>query len=146
MEIWRNRMTLMKPAGFAIRILASLIDFLIISSILGIVFYIINGNYSIEWIYGITFRIFYELYLTIIPILWGGYIIGKRICKIKIKRFKDDKNVTIYNMVMREVVGNYIVVLATFGISVLVSGLMVIFRKDKRGIHDFIGGTYVSRE
>ena len=135
-----------KPAGFGIRFLASIIDFLIISSILGIVFYLINGNYSIEWTNGFTFRFFYTLYLTVIPILWGGYIIGKRICKIKIKRFKDDENVTILNMVMREVVGNYIVVLATFGISVLVSGLMVIFRKDKRGIHDFIGGTYVSRE
>lgn len=135
-----------KPAGFGIRFLASIIDFLIISSILGIVFYFINGNYSIEWTNGFTFRFFYTLYLTVIPILWGGYIIGKRICKIKIKRFKDDENVTILNMVMREVVGNYIVVLATFGISVLVSGLMVIFRKDKRGIHDFIGGTYVSRE
>ncbi|WP_342598245.1 RDD family protein [Psychrobacillus sp. FSL H8-0483] len=135
-----------KPAGFGIRFLASIIDFLIISSILGIIYYIINGNYSIEWTNEFTFRFFYTLYLTIIPILWGGYIIGKRICKIKIKRFKDDKNVTLLNMVMREVVGNYIVVLATFGVSVLVSGLMVIFRKDKRGIHDFIGGTYVSRE
>ena len=135
-----------KPAGFGIRFLASIIDFLIISSTLGIVFYIINGNYSIEWTNGLTFRFFYTLYLTVIPILWGGYIIGKKICKIKIKRFKDDGNLTILNMVMREVVGNYIVVLATFGISVLLSGLMVIFRKDKRGIHDFIGGTYVSRE
>ena len=135
-----------KPAGFGIRLLASLIDFLIISSIMGIVFYSIYGNYSIKWTKGFTFRFFYTLYLTIIPILWSGYVIGKRICKIKIKRFNDDKNVTIFNMVMREVIGNYIVVLASFGISVLVSGLMVIFRKDKRGIHDFIGGTYVSRE
>lgn len=135
-----------KPAGFGTRFLASVIDFLIISSLLGIVFYIINGNYSIEWTNGFTFRFFYTLYLTVIPIFWGGYIIGKRIFKIKVKRFKDDENVTILNMVMREVVGNYIVVLATFGISVLVSGLMVLFREDKRGIHDFIGGTYVSRE
>ncbi len=135
-----------KPAGFGIRFLASIIDFLIISTILGVVYYIINGNYSIEWTNGFTFRFFYTFYLTVIPILWGGYIIGKRIFKIKIRRFKDDENVTILNMVMREVVGNYIIVLVTFGISVLVSGLMVIFRKDKRGIHDFIGGTYVSRE
>lgn len=133
-------------AGFGIRFLASIIDFLIISSILGIVYYIINGNYSFEWTNGFAFRFFYTFYLTVIPVLWGGYIIGKRIFKIKVKRFKDDENVTILNMVMREVVGNYIVVLATFGISVLVSGLMVIFREDKRGIHDFIGGTYVSRE
>lgn len=49
-------------------------------------------------------------------------------------------------MIMREVVGKYIIVLATFGISVLVSGLMVILREDKRAIHDFISGTYVNKE
>lgn len=135
-----------KPAGFGLRLLASIIDFFIISSIVGITFYAIYGNYSIEWTYGFIFKLFYTLYLTVIPILWGGYIIGKRICKIKIKRYIDNENVTIFNMVMREVVGNYLVVLATFGISALVSGLMIIFRKDKRGIHDFIGGTYVKRE
>lgn len=139
-------MSLKRPAGFGIRFLASFIDFLIISLIIGIMFYIINGNYSIEWTNGFTFQLFYTLYLTVLPVLWGGYIIGKRICKIKVKRFKDDENVTLLNMVMREVVGNYIVAFVTFGISVLISVLMVIFREDKRGIHDFIGGTYVSRE
>lgn len=49
-------------------------------------------------------------------------------------------------MIMREVIGKHILVLASFGISVLISGLMVILREDKRGIHDFIGGTYVSKE
>lgn len=135
-----------RPAGFVIRFLASIIDFFIISSLLGIVFYIMNGNYSSEWTNGLTFQLLYTLYLTVLPVFWGGYIIGKRICKIKIKRFEDDENVTILNMIMREVVGNYIVVIATFGLSVLISGLMVIFREDKRGIHDFIGGTYVSRD
>ncbi|WP_282245206.1 RDD family protein [Psychrobacillus sp. NEAU-3TGS] len=82
---------------------ANLMDFLIISSIIGFVFYMINGNYLIEWTEGLTFRFLYTLYFTVIPIWWGGYIIGKRICKIKIKRYKDDQNVTIINMVLSSV-------------------------------------------
>ncbi|MFY0742805.1 RDD family protein [Solibacillus silvestris] len=139
-------MNFKKPAGFGIRFVASFIDFLIISSIFGIVFYMINGNYSIEQTEDFTFQALYTLYLTITPILWGGYVIGKKICKVKIKRFNDDEKPTILNMIMREVVGKYIIVLATFGISVLVSGLMVILREDKRAIHDFISGTYVNKE
>ncbi|BAK16554.1 predicted membrane protein/domain [Solibacillus silvestris StLB046] len=105
----------------------------------------INGNYSIEQTEEFTFQALYTLYLTITPILWGGYVIGKKICKVKIKRFNDDEKLTILKMIIREVVGKYII-LATFGISVLVSGLMVILREDKRAIHDFISGTYVNKE
>lgn len=139
-------MNFKRPAGFGIRFIASILDFLIISSIFGIVYYMINGSYSSEQNEEFTFQALYTLYLTITPILWGGYVIGKKICKVKIKRFNDDENPTILNMIMREMVGKYIIVLATFGISVLVSGLMVILREDKRAIHDFIGGTYVNKE
>jgi hypothetical protein len=92
-----------------------------------------------------------KIYLVIFPILiitnasywfFSPYVDPK----VKIKRFNDDENPTILNMIMREVVGKYIIVLATFGISVLVSGLMVILREDKRAIHDFISGTYVNKE
>ncbi|WP_231918649.1 RDD family protein [Solibacillus sp. FSL W7-1472] len=88
-------MNFKKPAGFGIRFVASFIDFLIISSIFGIVFYMINGNYSIEQTEEFTFQALYTLYLTITPILWGGYVIGKKICKVKIKRFNDDEKPTI---------------------------------------------------
>jgi len=85
----------------------------------------------------------YTLYLTVIPVLWGGYVIGKRICGIKVKRM-DNQNVALPNMIMREIVGYYLISLITLGLSVVVSVFMIIFREDKRGIHDIIGGTYVS--
>jgi uncharacterized RDD family membrane protein YckC len=84
------------------------------------------------------------LYLTITPVFWGGCVIGKRICKIKIKRYEDYENVTFRNMFMREMVGYFIIGVVTFGISIIVSIFMVMFREDKRAIHDFIGGTYVT--
>ncbi|WP_269799271.1 hypothetical protein [Bacillus sp. FJAT-45037] len=46
-------------------------------------------------------------------------------------------------MVLREVVGNFIISLVTFGISAVISIFMIMFRSDKRGIHDLIAGTYV---
>ena len=90
-----------------------------------------------------SWRVIYISYLTITPFLFKGYVIGKRICQIKIKRAKDGKDVTLFNMFMREVVGNYLLVLITFGMSAIASIFMIMHREDKRGVHDFIGGTYV---
>ena len=134
------------PAGFFIRVSAFIIDFFFITTICGILIYLINNVHPIKSTSELTWKLFYISYLTITPVLWGGYVIGKRICNIKIKRFKDDKNVTILNMFMREVVGNYILVLVTFGMSAVASMFMVILREDKRAIHDFIGGTYVEKK
>ena len=133
------------PAGLFLRLSAFIIDFFIITTICGILIYFINEVHPIKATSELTWKVFYISYLTITPIFWGGYVIGKRICNIKINRYKDNKNVTIYNMFFREVVGNYILVLATFGMSAVASIFMVIFREDKRGIHDFIGGTYVRK-
>lgn len=132
------------PASFGRRLLANFLDSLILTALGGLGYFLIVGDYSIEWSNGWTWQIIYTLYLTITPVLWSGYVIGKRICKIKIKRFKDDGNVTLGNMVMREVVGLLILGTITFGISVIVSIFMVLFREDRRAIHDFVGGTYVS--
>lgn len=76
----------------------------------------------------------------------GWICYWKRIFKIKKIRYKDNGNVTILNMFLREIVGYNIISLVTFGLSVVVSILMVMFRKDKRAIHDFIGRTYVNNE
>jgi uncharacterized RDD family membrane protein YckC len=45
---------------------------------------------------------------------------------------------------LREWVGKFLLPFITFGITTIISIFMVIFRKDKRAIHDFLAGTYVS--
>ena len=57
----------------------------------------------------------------------------------------DDGNVTLSNMFMREIVGYYVIGTLTFGLSIIISAGMIMFREDKRGIHDFVSGTYVAR-
>ncbi|WP_096185721.1 RDD family protein [Evansella halocellulosilytica] len=138
-------MKIENATGLGIRLLASFLDFIILVIPISFIIFIFNGHYSYEWTLSFSWQIVYVLYLTIVPVLWGGYIIGKRICKIKIKRV-DNQNVTFLNMFLREVVGSYLIVLLTFGLSLVVSIFMILFREDKRGVHDIIGGTYVTRQ
>ncbi|MBU8878626.1 RDD family protein [Bacillus sp. FJAT-29790] len=142
MQTYEN--TEIEPAGFGIRLIANLIDFLIIYTPIAIGIYFVTGEFTFDWSDTWTWDILYRIYLVITPLLWSGYVIGKRLCKIKIKRV-DGEKLTILNMFLREVVGMYILVAITFGIAAIVSGLMVIFREDKRGIHDLIAGTYVAK-
>lgn len=132
-----------RAAGFGIRLIADILDFFILVLPISTVFYLLKGEYSYEWATGWTWQIIYTLYLTFIPLVWGGYVIGKRILRIKVKRINESE-LTFKNMFLREVVGKFLVMNLTFGISAIISVFMVVFRKDKRTVHDLIGGTYVS--
>lgn len=134
--IERNR------AGFGIRFFSSIIDMFILIIPITILLNFINGEFSTQWSEGYLWDIGYVIYLTVLPVLWKGYVIGKRLTGIKIKRI-DGKDVTFANMILREVVGNGLLVFITLGISLLVSAIMVLVMEDRRGLHDLIGGTYV---
>ncbi|MNL66736.1 RDD family protein [compost metagenome] len=79
------------------------------------------------------------------PIFWSGYTIGKRICGIRIVRFGDGEPPGLGTMLLRNVVAGLVYV-ATFGIAVIVSAIMVGVREDKRALHDFIADTEVIRD
>jgi uncharacterized RDD family membrane protein YckC len=131
---------MVQPAGFWIRIGASLADSLIVNLPLLIIVGMITGDFSTENSF-VSFLLF--LYALITPVLWKGYIVGKRVVGIRIVK-KDGRNVNIGNMLMRTVVSG-IVYVVTLGIGIIVSAFMVGLREDKRAIHDFIAGTYVTK-
>lgn len=131
-------------AGLGVRVLASFLDFIILATIIGTVIYLLTGSFSLNFANGVAWQSIYTLYLMGIPIIWSGYVIGKRLCRIRVKRM-DDGNVTLSNMFMREIVGYYVIGTLTFCLSIIISAGMILFREDKRGIHDFVGGTYVAR-
>jgi uncharacterized RDD family membrane protein YckC len=84
------------------------------------------------------------LYYLIVPIVWGGFTVGKKAVDIRIVRI-DGKNITIWTTIKRYLLGGIVYTL-TFGLAVIVSAFMVALRQDKRSIHDFIAGTKVVRD
>ncbi|MFC6038880.1 RDD family protein [Paenisporosarcina macmurdoensis] len=126
------------PAGFWVRLLASIVDSLVISIPLGIIAYILTGNWDNENLSGTISAI----YSILLPIIWYGYTVGKRMMKIRIVKV-DGSKLGIGAMLMRVVVAGLIYIV-TLGIAAIVSGFMVGLREDKRALHDLIAGTYVT--
>lgn len=92
------------PAGFWIRFGANLLDGLLFSAIgwLGFLFFAPNSNYS-----DAISTSMQQVYLLLVPILWYGYTIGKKMCHIRILRM-DGKNVTFWTMVKRNIIAGLV--------------------------------------
>jgi uncharacterized RDD family membrane protein YckC len=129
------------PAGFWIRLLALILDAVIIAIPLTIISLVIPGSSSDEYVTDILSF----LYTLLTPVLWNGYTIGKRICGIRIVKVSDGRAPSLVTMLLRNVVTGIIYVV-TLGIAVIVSATMVAAREDKRSLHDFIAGTEVVYE
>ncbi|MFE3892553.1 RDD family protein [Priestia sp. YIM B13446] len=128
-----------KPAGFWIRLLGNLLDGIIVSIPLGLIGFLITGDFDRED--PITSLIGF-IYAVAVPILWYGYTIGKRIVGVRIVKI-NGKKLGIGAMLLRVLVAGIVYGL-TLGIALIVSVFMVVFRKDKRSLHDMIAGTYVT--
>lgn len=135
-----NTQTISRPAGFWIRVLASILDSIVVAIPLAFVSYLITGN----WQGDIFTSLISVLYPLLLPVIWFGYTIGKRIVGIRIVKINGEK-AGFGTMLMRVIVASLIYIV-TLGIAAIVSAFMVGLRKDKRAIHDFIAGTYVTYE
>lgn len=126
-------------AGFWIRIGALILDGVIIGIPLSIISSIVVGggdagdNFS---------NIMTFLYSLLVPVIWGGYTIGKRICGIRIRKVNDHEAPGIGTMLFRNLIAAIVYAL-TLGIGVIISAFMIGLREDRRAIHDFIAGTEV---
>ncbi|AQP95943.1 MULTISPECIES: RDD family protein [Bacillus] len=132
-------MNIYRPAGFWIRLGAVVLDYLITSVPLVIIFMLATGKDPNE---STMISIILTLYAILLPVYWNGYVIGKKICGIRIVK-KDGTQVGFLTMILRVLVGGLIYGV-TFGIGVIVSAFMVGMREDRRSIHDFVAGTYVT--
>jgi uncharacterized RDD family membrane protein YckC len=129
-----------RPAGFWIRLAANVLDTIVVMIPLSVISFLITGT----WQGDIYTSIISFLYSLILPVIWTGYTVGKRIVGIRIMKVNGEK-VGIGTMLLRVVVAGLIYGI-TLGIAALVSAFMVGLRKDKRAIHDLIAGTYVTYE
>lgn len=128
----------MNPAGFWARLAANILDGLIIGVPLSIISYLLFGDWEETPITSIGNL----LYSLIVPVLWYGFTVGKKILGIRIAKM-DGSKVGFGTMLLRVLVAGLVYAL-TFGIGIIVSAFMVGIRQDKRAIHDFIAGTYVT--
>ena len=155
-----------KYAGFFIRLLASFFDTLFLAVPLGIVIYLVSGG---EWFdFGaywhnmqlamagnpqalssqpktdMRWEMLFEFSVLVVTIVfwekWGGTTPGKRLVGIKIVDAKTYKDITNKQAITRSL--GYIVSTLPFGIGFL----MVLFRRDKRALHDLLANTVVIYE
>lgn len=108
------------------------------------------------------------LYFVVLPLYKNGQTLGKKIFKIKIVR-EDREDLTANELIIRNIVVNgllntflafclvfllsgfeYFTITSILGfiqfVLVVVSACMIIFRKDKKGLHDIITKTKVVYE
>lgn len=123
--------------GFGKRLLAYIIDSVIISFPLAIIGYVLFGDAPNEKVIDLVAL----LYMLVLPTLWKGRTIGKKAMGICI-RTTEGYPPGFYRYALRAVIGNLLYAM-TLGIGLVVSVFMVALREDRRAIHDFIAGTIV---
>ncbi|KHF41081.1 RDD family protein [Halalkalibacter okhensis] len=130
-----------RPAGFWVRLGANILDVIVVSGTI----YILAALFGLtqdtrEVVDGIGNL----LYSLLLPVLWYGYTVGKRLLGIRIVKL-DGSKVGFGTMLLRVVVAGFVYAI-TLMIAAIVSAFMVAFRKDKRSIHDMLAKTYVTYE
>ena len=134
-------MDITNPAGFWRRLAALILDSLVVGVPVATLVYLFTGTWDIDTPLN---QVAGTLYSMIVPVMWTGYTVGKRIMGIRIVKV-DGSEVGLGTMALRTLVGG-LVYFITLGIALLVSVILVAVREDKRSIHDLIAGTYVTTE
>lgn len=108
-------------------------------------------------------------YFVLVPYYWDGKTIGKKIFKLKIIKSEPNEKVSLNNYLVRSIINNgvlcflismstvflfddskYLLITIICGILqfllVIISSFMIIYRHDKKGVHDLVSGTQVIKE
>ncbi len=162
-EEYSSSTSSVKYAGFFIRLVASFFDTLFLAVPLGIVVYFLSGG---EWFdigtywhnmqlaaagdpralstqpkTDMRWEMLFEISVLIVTVVfwdkWGGTTPGKRMVGIKIVDAKTLEDITNKQAITRSF--GYIASTLPFGIGFL----MILFRKDKRALHDLLADTVV---
>ncbi len=135
-------------AGFWMRFWAYLLDLLVVASINGIIvsplvtFTGLRGmNIAFFTIEAVLIAVVTFLYFLLLTKKWGQTI-GKRIFGLKVIA-KKNESLTWSSVIFREVIGRYILQGFTLTYTLY---LIVAFQKEKQGLHDMVGETYVIHE
>lgn len=141
-----------RPTLVMNRIGASLIDMFLISVMYGAVVAVMTGNYSAIFNrFNISFGdyrydlavvfILMAIYFILLPFIWNGVTLGKKVTRIKLISLKSEK-LTLQTLTIRF----FVLLLPNIlllGIPILCNVYMMLFRKDNCGFQDLITKTKV---
>ena len=141
-----------RPALVMNRIGAALIDMFLISVMYGAVVAIMTGNYSAIFNrFNISFGdyrydlavvfILMAIYFILVPFIWNGVTLGKKVTRIKLISLKSEK-LTLQTLIIRF----FVLLLPNMlllGIPLICNVYMMLFRHDNCGFHDLIMKTKV---
>lgn len=148
----------MKLARTRHRVMSSLLDFCIVAGVLLVVilgklpviislFNQKEDTVSLKFIvdifrYGVIFAILLIIYYAIVPLLFNGQTIGKKVFKLKI--IKDNgEEIGYRTMFYREAIGRIFINFASLGVTVIASVIMMLLREDKKDLADILAKTKV---
>ncbi|MFD2706689.1 RDD family protein [Salibacterium lacus] len=128
------------PAGIFHRIGAALIDIGIIFVVTRILAYVLYGDFFVS--NSTFFTILVTLYWVMIPSIWRGRTIGKWTCGLTIASvYREGAG---FGTMLLRYTGLSLIYLLTLGVGLIVSAVMIIWRDDRRALHDFAAGTYIT--
>jgi uncharacterized RDD family membrane protein YckC len=131
----------LKPAGFWIRVLASVLDLLIIAVPVMFLVFLISSGESLNHDASISWEILMQIIMAVIVIVFwkkfAGSTPGKKILKISIVDKKTQKVLTNKQMLIRYF--SYIL----SAIPLYLGFVIIAFRDDKCALHDIIAKTQV---
>lgn len=136
-----------EPAGFGSRLLAVIIDGVVLSIPI-----LLIGMLASVWLDPDEVNVHVDvfsgagslLYSMILPIVWQGQTVGKYAMGIRIVK-TDGRKLGIGAMLMRVLVANILYGITLY-ILMITSLIMVLVRRDKRAVHDFLARTQVVKK
>lgn len=140
-----------KYGGFWIRLLALILDGIVINAVMTFIYMIFGRHHSFPFNYGsdsmMSFSSSPESYISILT-QWGynilmlryyGATLGKMALKLKV--VSNNQELDWVTIILRETVGKMV-----SGIILGIGYLMVAWDPKKQALHDKIAGTYVVKE
>ncbi len=148
----------MKRAHPLPRIMAFLLDWLIVFTIVGFISinpilmsFEVAKSPTTQNILSLTVTslltggmafVFITLYFLVVPVLSKGQTVGKKFFRIRIVK-NDGSNVDFAALFIREVIGKILIDFSTFGLSVFASGAVLCLQNERVTFHDILSSTMV---
>lgn len=148
----------MKLARVRHRVMAALLDFVIVGTFLALITvgkipflvsmikggeHVVTTKFVVDTFrYGIMYTFFLILYYIIVPLFSKGQTIGKKVFKLQIVK-EDNEALDSKTLFYREGVGRILIIFASLGITSLVSVIIMALREDKKGLADILAKTKV---